>query len=269
MRKGSRRPTAIVPACVALFAALSTVTPTAFAADPALDKIIACMRGNIPKTVRIQAFEITAWDRGGGERTMRGKLYGTREDDRVRIMLRIEAPPDLSGAAYLVREGQKFDEMYLYVPAMKKVRRITGQSLDGQLWGTDLSYNDVKQIQNSFAAANASLVGTAQYQQRPVHVLSFAPRKEDASRYREIRTQVDAQTCVALQVDFVEPAGIRKTVTVRPADLKQANGLWYASEADIKDVRNLTHTRIKVTGVSSGDKLATRYFNPSSFYEGN
>lgn len=242
----------------------------AAAGDPVLDQTLECMRANIPPTVRIQTIEVTAWDRGGGERSLKGKLFGTREKDRVRVMMRIESPNDLAGASYLVREGQKSDEMYLYLPAVKKTRRITGASLDGQLWGTDLSYNDVKQIQNAFSGANVVREPAAgPHASRPVHVLSFTPRKEDGSRYKAIRTHVDQETCVALLVEFMEPSGVRKTLTVDPKDLRKSGAHWYASDAEIKDLRNGTHTRIKVTGVVSGDKLAGRYFHPQTFYLGN
>jgi hypothetical protein len=242
----------------------------AFAAEPSLDEITACMRANIPPTVRIQQVEITSWDRGGGERRMKGKLFGTREKDRARVMMRIEAPSDLAGAAFLVRETEKSDETFLYLPAVQKVRRIMGGQMDGQLWGTDVSYNDLKQLQNAFAGSEVRLeAAPAPYEGRPVHQLAFTPRPEDGSRYTNVRTLVDRKTCVALKVDFVEPAGVRKVLTVAPADLKQSNDHWYASKAEINDLKNGTRTRVVVTGVSSGDKLAGRYFSPQSFYLGN
>ena len=131
---------------------LSSLAGSAAAQVDTTEQLLACMRGNIPPTVRIQEVEIVSVDRAGGERRMAGRLYGQREDDKVRVMLRIEAPQDLSGASYLIREGDNRDDMYLYLPAINRVRRITGGSGDGQLFGTDLSYNDVKQIQNAFSA---------------------------------------------------------------------------------------------------------------------
>ncbi len=251
---------------LALYFALATAPA---AADNAVNKVLDCMRANIPQTVRVQTVEISAVDRSGGERVLKGRLFGTRENNRVRVMLRIEAPHDLEGAAYLVREGEKSDEMYLYLPAVQRVRRITGAALDGHLWGTDLSYNDFKQIQNAFAGANTVMEAVTQLQQRPVNVITFEPRKEDGVRYKKIRTQVDQQTCVALMVEFFEPAGVRKTLTVKPADLKQSGPNWYASDIEITDLKNQTRTRIKVTGLSYGDKLASYYFNPTTFYQGN
>lgn len=242
---------------------------TAQAQDTPVSKVLNCMRANIPQTVRIQTVEISAVDRTGGERVLKGRLFGTREKDRVRVMLRIEAPQDLAGASYLVREGEKTDEMYLYLPAIRKVRRITGAAMDGQLWGTDLSYNDFKQIQNAFTGANTVLEAPTQLEQRAVNVISFEPRKDEGTRYKKIRTQVDQKTCVALMVEFFEPAGVRKTLTVKPADLKQSGSHWYASDIAVADLKNKTHTRVKITGVSAGDKLASRYFNPTTFYLGN
>ncbi len=239
------------------------------AADPALDKVLECMRANIPPSVRIQSVEITAWDRTQGERSLRGKLYGTRENQKLRVMVRIEAPSDLSGASYLVREGEKSDEMYLYLPSLRKVRRITGASMDGQLWGTDLSYNDLKQIQNAFTGANVKLEPPSQLEGHPVHVISIAPRAEDGSRYKGIKASIDQKTCVPLAVEFSDPAGVRKTITVKVANVKQTGTRWYAGEAEIRDVRNSTRTRLRVVGLSDGDKLASRYFNPGTFYLGN
>ena len=44
---------------------------------------------------------------------------------------------------------------------------------------------------------------------------------------------------------------------------------WYAQEAEIKDLKNGTRTRLKVTGLEAPDKLASRYFSPQTFYLGN
>jgi hypothetical protein len=251
-----------------LVACMCLMVPGLAAADAELDKILGCMRANIPPTVRIQTVEVTAFDRTGGERTLRGRLFGMREDGKVRIMLRIDAPVDLAGASYLVRENPPADEMYLYLPSVNRVRRITGAALDGQLWGTDLSYNDFKQIQNAFSGTAVTREPDTQVEQRPAYAVSFKPNKEDQTRFTKIRALVDKQSCVALSVEFIEPAGVRKTVTVHPKDLKQSGPHWYASEADVRDVKNQTHTRVRVIGVTAADKLASRYFNPQSFYVG-
>lgn len=246
---------------------LAILPCAAVAAD--VDKVLECMRANIPSTVRIQTVEIAAYDRSGGERVLRGKIYGTREDGRVRVNTRIEAPPDLAGAAYLVREGDAGDEMYMFLPALNKVRRITGAAMDGKLWGTDLSYNDVKQVQNAFAGGTTRLEGAAEIEKRPVQVVHFTPRAQDSARYEQLKAFVDRQTCVALRTEFYEGGTLRKEITVQAKDLKQSGTHWYAAAALVKDLKDGTHTRLRVLGVTAGDKLAGRYFSPTQFYLGN
>lgn len=243
---------------------------TAYGADAAATKILDCMRANIPKTLQIKELELVATDRTGGERVLKGRLYGTNEKDRLRAMMKVNAPPDLAGAAYLLREGEKSDEMYVFVPSLNKVRRITGASVDGSLWGTDLSYNDVKQIQNAFSGATTKVEAPENIEGLPMHVLSFAPPAGTESRYSRIKAWVDQKTCVSVKVEFYEGKSLRKVLTAPPKSIKQGEGNhWYVSEALMSDVKEGTKTRLKVVGVATDKNLADRYFNPGTFHVGN
>ena len=241
-------------------------------ADPAVDKVLDCMRANVPPTLRIQEIELQATDRTGSVRTLKGRLYAMRDKGLLRAMVRMAEPLDLAGAAYLVREtaaADRSDEMYMYLPAVNRVRRITGASADGSFLGTDFSYNDVKEIENAFVDAEGRLEKAEQLEQRPVNVLTFKPRSGQASRYSMLRAWVDQKTCMALRVDFYEGDTPRKQLTAPASALQQSGTYWYLSQAQMQDLKDKTSTRLRVTGVSSGAELATRIFDPHSFYLGN
>ncbi len=241
-------------------------------ADPALDKVMDCMRANVPPTLRIQEIELQATDRAGASRTLRGKLFAMREKGLLRAMVRIAEPTDLAGASYLVRETEaadRADEMYMFLPAVNRVRRITGASADGSFLGTDFSYNDVKQIENAFSDTEGKLEKAEQIEQRPVNVMSFKPKADQASRYSELRAWVDQKTCVALKVDFYEGEAPRKELSAPASALQQSGSYWYLSQAQMQDLKDHTVTKLRITGVSSGSDLASRYFDPHSFYLGN
>lgn len=231
--------------------------------------VVDCMRANIPPVVQIREVELSARDRAGGERLLRGRLYVTNENQRFRAMLKIGSPPDLGGAAYLVREGTSADEIYVYVPALNKVRRVTGGNMDGPLWGTDLSYSDLKQVQNAFSDSTAKLEGRGELDKLPVHILTFTPRPGETSRYTLIRAWVDTKSCIALKTEFHEGSSLRKRVTGAAKDLKQAGPHWYLSELLVMDLKEGTQTRLRVNGVNAVKDLADRYFSPTSFYVGN
>ncbi|MEQ1440305.1 outer membrane lipoprotein-sorting protein [Fontimonas sp. SYSU GA230001] len=242
---------------------------TAALADEALDQVVACMRANIPKTLQIKEIALTATDRTGGVRELRGRLYAMREDERLRAMVKIASPADLAGAAYLLREKSDGDEMYVYVPALQKVRRITGVGVDGMLWGTDLSYGDIKQLNNAFAAGQTRLDGRGDLAGRPVHLLTSLPAPGEVSRFTQTRIWVDQKTCVGLRADFYEGDTVRKRLDVEPASLRQSGPHWYPGEALMSDLKEGTKTRLRVLGLSSDVDLPGRHFNPSTFYIGS
>lgn len=249
---------------------LLTLSASAWA-DPAVDKILDCMRANVPPTLRIQEIQLQATDRAGATRTMRGKLFALRDKGLVRAMLRISEPGDLAGASYLVREtgDAKADEMYMFLPAVGRSRRISGASGDGSFLGTDFSYNDIKELENAFNGAEGKLEKPDQIEQRPMNVITFVPKPEQASRYSRLRAWVDQKTCVALKVDFYEGETQRKQLTAPASALQQSGTYWYLSQATMQDLKDHTTTKLNVTGVSSGGDLASRYFDPHSYYMGN
>lgn len=240
-------------------------------ADEATQKMLDCMRANIPPTVRIQEVEITATDRTGADRMLKGKLYALKDKGLVRAMLKISAPSDLSGAAYLLRETQpdRGDETYFYLPAVDRVRRITGASANASLLGTDFSYEEMKQLQSAFSGSDAKLEKTETLDQHPVQVLSLAPAAGSAARYNTVRAWVDQKSCVALKIEFFEGDSVRKELSAPAASLQQSGNYWYLSEVLMRDLRDGTKTRLKIVGVSSGADIPNRLFDPHTFYIGN
>jgi len=238
-------------------------------AGAAEDKLIACMRANIPQTLRIQEFDLTATDRAGASRLLRGRLFAKREEDKLKAMLRLVAPADVSGAAYLLLEGEKADQMYVFLPALNKVRRINGASSDGPLFGTDLSYADIKQVSNAFSGSSPTLEASEKIEGRAVKRISVVPHAESGSRYSRIRAWVDEASCVAVKAEFLEGDIVRKRLVSPTASLTKAGSYWYAGEATMSDLKEGSHTKLKVTGVKSGEDVANRYFDSRNFYVGN
>lgn len=251
---------------IKMLLALLLVAGTANANDAETDKVLECMRGNVPKIMRIQEFELNAVDPTGGARQLRGRFFAVRENDLVRAMVKIKAPPDLNNAAYLMREGKTRDDMFIFLPALNRVRRIMGGSADSPLFGTDLSYNDVKQVQNAFSGGPVKMEKPDVIEARPVNVLVMTPSAAVKSDYSLIRAWVDQKTCVALKVEFYEGAKLRKRLSSSPKSLTQSGSNWYVSEARMDDLQTKSHTTLKITGLKKVDKLSDRYFNVNSFY---
>lgn len=188
-------------------------------------------------------------------------------------MLHLSAPPNLAGAAYLIREqeasedGVARDGMYVYLPAVRRVRRVTGSIADGGLMGTSFSYADFKQLQNTFGDTHSSFEGTGEVEQRPTHVRVFRPRDASEGGYSLVRSWVDQKTCVPLKAEFYEGETLRKRMTSPVKALTQVDGYWYPSVVEMHDLRQNLRTTLRVLKVTPDKALSGGYFDPKTFYQ--
>lgn len=261
---------------VLLSMVLLSIGVRAHGAEPAAGEVLACMRANVPAAVSVQQIELTASDRQGAESKLRGRLYATREKEAggsrglMHAMLRIDEPDHLSGAAYLVRETDDYlrDGMYVYLPSIRRVRRVTGTFADASLLGTSFSYYDFKQISSAFGDLDPRSEPNQRIGERAVHVLRFSPLEGVESRYSLVRAWVDEKTCVPLRVEFYEGEKLRKQMSVAPAALVENGGRWYASEVEMQDLVEHTKTTLRVVDVRVADDLPSRHFDPNRFFLG-
>lgn len=256
---------------VAGMALLISVLAWPAAAADTVESIEACMRANLPTSLQVKEFEIVATDKTGGTRTLRGRLYGRLDNGRMSATVKVDEPADLRGAAYLVRESEDGgeEEMYVYIPALQKVRRITGGMRDSSLFGTDLSYSDIKQISNALSGGALTLEKTEDLEQRPAWVLSMAPDPVSASRFDLVRAWIDQKSCMLLKADFLQDKVVRKQFRSSAKFLAQSGPHWYFTEGRIEDLQEKTSTQLRITGLLSDKDLADRLFNPRMFHVGH
>lgn len=254
----------------ALYLLLAALASPAMA-DDSLESIEACMRANLPTSLQVKEFELVSTDKAGGERTLKGRLYGRLEKGLIYATMKVDEPADLRGAAYLVRESEEpgKEEMYVYIPALQKVRRVTGGMRDSSLFGTDLSYADIKQITYAFSGNKLTLEKTEQLEKRPAWVLSMAPDPANGSRFDLVRAWIDQKSCMVLKADFLQDKVVRKRFLSSAKYLTQSGPHWYVTEASIEDVQEKTRTQLRITGLLSDKDLADRLFNPRVFHVGN
>jgi hypothetical protein len=87
----------------------------------------------------------TIKDRAGASSDLAFYSLGQRyEGNLTRSVLRFTAPQDVAGAAFLqIQKKDDDDERHLFLPALKKARRIAGASRSQSFMGTDLYYADL------------------------------------------------------------------------------------------------------------------------------
>lgn len=263
---------------IILAAALSLLTTQLLASEKewTTQQIVDCVRNNVPNQLRVQTIELTATDASGGIRVLSGKLYGMRQTLKgsgqsvLRANLRIDAPASLAGASYLIREATTAgapDGLYVYLPSVQRVKRITGGFADGSLLGTNFSYNDFKQMQTAFIRSTVTMEGAEKLHGRDTRILGFKVAPSPEGSYSRIRSWVDEESCLPIQTEFYQGNTLRKKLTVGPASIRQSGKMWYVSESEMTDLSNGTKTVLKILKVDTEMPLPENLFSKDSFYK--
>jgi hypothetical protein len=255
-----------------LWVALALCAP-AQAQDP-VQPVVDCMRANVPQRLSVKGLELISFDRTGGSRTLKGRLYvgrdkGASGKELVSATLYVDLPGELKGAAYLVKETDDYlrDGMFVYLPAVKRVRRITGTFADGALLGTNFSYFDFKQLQHAFSDVSAKYEAAAEVHGRPAHVLSYTVLPGAETRYTGGKLWVDQQACVVVKGEFHEAGGrVAKRFSSPPGALRQSGSTWYLAESEMQEPATGTRSTVRITKVDTQGAVPNRYFDPNLFY---
>ena len=109
--------------------------------------IQTCLAKNLPETTSVQAIELRARDRGGYESIMQADVYWKRfKDAPAKVLMYLHEPSDVRGARFLIIQNEPQNDMYIYMPGLFKVRKITSKRIPSSILGTDFSSEDYERL---------------------------------------------------------------------------------------------------------------------------
>jgi len=222
----------------------------------------SCIEQNTPETTAVQAIELHARDRSGYEQVLQANVYWKRgADGRSRLLMHFEEPVDIRNARFLIIENKPENDMYIYMPGLFKVRRITSKRISSSVLGTDFSYEDFERLHGILQNLKAEQYPDDVLDGRPVYVINSYPG--GSSDYDKIATYIDKQTCVTLKVELFEQGHkLRKTLTIDPTSITPVGNIQVPRELVMRDLRDKTQTRLVIDEIRTGVPLDDALFDP-------
>ena len=232
-----------------------------------LESLRDCVRANFPQESFQQSIRLTAVDRAGGERELVAELYGTQQgEERFGLVLQVEQPADLANARYLLLARDGRDDMYVYLPAVNRSRRIVGSMRGQPLWGTDFSYEDIKQLQGAMIDSPAEYVGQSTRADRLQHQVTVTPAAEEESPYSRIELVLDDASCLVTETRFYDDAGLAKRMHSDPGGFRRLDARWAYQRVEMKNLRDQTTSVLELGDLSYDPRLPRGLFHPKTFH---
>ena len=139
-------------------------------------------------------------------KTRSSSLHSIIKDDGEKQIIWFLSPANDKGVAFLkIEHDERDDEMRIWLPAFKKVRRISAKKRSDSFMGSDMSYEDLSFRQ--LDEFTSTLIGQEIYESISCHLLESIPKKNIRSEYSRHITWVDSTLFIPLKEESYDKSG--------------------------------------------------------------
>lgn len=194
-------------------------------------------------------------------------LWTALSDDGVhyRTLARFHSPAVIRNEGVLILEGSAGNDVHLYLPRYKKVRRVESSSQSSSFMGSVFSYSDI-------AVQHAGEWDHVRERTEPCpgadgtcHVIASAPKTaviRSRTGYGKTVQWVREGTWVVMRGEYYGPDGAMSKVTTASDVVKVASGpdRWLALTTRIEDTKSDRYTVLALRNVQVDKGIADSVF---------
>jgi hypothetical protein len=201
------------------------------------------------------------------ERTMLSYAQDYGKDSKS-IMF-FKAPADVRGTGFLTwnyDNPDNDDDRWLYLPAMKKTRRISGSSARKEYFmGSDFTYDDMGG--RNVDEDEHTLMGEEQLEGRQCWIIKSIPKEDDAI-YSKTISWIWKDALKAVRIEFYDRMGeLQKTLTI--TDLQKTGDFWTVYAMEMQNHQRNHQTLISIQQMEYDISIPDNHFTVASLERGN
>lgn len=266
-RKRGGQLQAVAAACIAITVGVSVLPREASAQDAGAADLVekSYQATRVDGSVSEATFRMVSSN--GQERVRQTfgatKLQPNGTDNRR--VIRFRAPSDVRNTSTLVLENTgKNDEIWVYLPGLKKVRRLASSNTKSSFVGTDLSYGDL--VGYRTADWNHKLLRKEDLRGMASHVIESTPRTPEIgsdSGYSKRINWIAKDNGLALRTEFYDVNG-KLLKTADNTDFKQVDakaGKWQPMSVAVVNHQTGHKTLIQLTRFDAKTSVSDDYFS--------
>lgn len=162
-------------------------------------------------------------------------------------LVRFQAPAEMKGAGFLqIQNKGQDDDRYLFLPELKRARRISGNLRSTSFMGTDFSYADLDR--RDLRESTPTLIGEEEVGGAASYHLSVAPGRSD-TQYSKVELWVRKDNFLPAKMDMYDKAGtLLKTLTT--LKIAKVSGEWFIAQARMVSHRQQHETLLTLESVA-------------------
>lgn len=210
----------------------------------------------------------------GSQQVRESVAYRSVDAQARKLAIAFTAPAAIRGSSFLAwdaRETSVADDQWLYLPALRRTRRIPGRERGSYFLGTDLTYDDIRSFGRmevaEFRLAPAQPVAGA----NDVMEIEGVPRDAEVAKdlgYSRIRWQVDTQRAFVLRSAHWDLQGA-PLKNVRYEQLEKIGGVWAARVIVVENLKTGHRTELQFSEIVNDAQFDPARLTPAGLERGS
>lgn len=213
-------------------------------------------------------------DKRGKVRTRETRALRKYFSEEKRQAIFYLTPTSVKGTAFLTLDypdPSKDDDQWLYMPALRKTRRISAANRGDYFLGTDLTYEDIKlEARISKDDYNYKTIGKEVVNGHECYVLEATPKNEKIAKelgYSKSKYWIDASLFMLRKAESWDVSGnFLKTVVI--SEIKEVQGIWTYHRIDVKNHKTKHETIFRFSEIDYEAILSDDLFTEEALVNG-
>ncbi|MCP5162051.1 MAG: outer membrane lipoprotein-sorting protein [Hahellaceae bacterium] len=221
-----------------------------------------------------QQIIMTMIDRSGKSREQETTGFRKYIGDEKRTLLVYNAPSTVKNTSFLTydyRDGKVEDDQWLYLPALRKVRRISASNRGDYFLGTDFTYEDIKKERKievgDYQFTTLEEIPGDGYTE---YLFEAIPRTREIAEelgYGRVQYRVRSDNWVIFAAEYWDTKDQHlKSLSVD--DIRQVDGIWTRHTLKIKNHKTQHETIFHVKAVDYRTELKDSLFSTHTMSRG-
>lgn len=194
----------------------------------------------------------------GGKRFRSLISVAKKYEDVSKFYMRFESPADIKGTAFLTWENKDgADEQFLYMPALRRVRRIVSSQKSSAFVNTDYTYEDLQT--RKVELDHHRVLREEKAGKYDCWVLESIPKNKKDSQYSKRVSWVIKEMYLPIKTEFYDKRGrLQKVLTGKK--IKRIDGIWTILDAEMKNLKKKHRTLMKTDEIQYNTNVPDEIF---------
>jgi len=187
-----------------------------------------------------------------------------RKDGRQQAIVRFRSPAEVAGTAFLMLERDKGEsEQHIYLPGLKRTRRIVGREREGSFMGSDFTYADLER--GELRGATHKRLADEDISGSKTFMIESTPGKGAA--YSKVETWVRQDNFLPLRIRYYDKDGqLLKTLYTKR--FKTVEGRPVIVEAQMVNKKTGHSTEFVMDNLRPRKDIPDTAFTPTALEHG-